>query len=387
MLRKNFTILVFVFVVVCGLIRQTPAQTASVLISGLSQPTKIKVALSGRVLVTETLGAPNLGRVSIIDGRGHRRTLLDGLPSGASGEGVSGPTGLDLRGRTLFVAVGEGDGVLPGPIPGTMTANPNPSSPILSSVLAVRFSADVEQTTEGFSLTIADHFALAAGAEVTLANGRGETAVVRLLADFPNSVPNPIPPFPANVRQSNPFGLVAQGDDVFVADGGMNAVMKINTASGQTQTLTSFPPRPNPLPFGPPAVEAVPTGVNFVDGQLLTTLFTGFPFAPGLSEARSVNAQNGAQTAFIGNRTTAVDVIGGRLRGSTYVLEFSTNLLGQAPGQLLYFQTPNSAPTVLAAGLISPSGMGRDPVTGTIYVAEIFTGRIIRVTIPRWIPS
>ena len=84
---------------------------------------------------------------------------------------------------------------------------------------------------------------------------------------------------------------------------------------------------------------------------------------------------------------SAIDVTEGRLRGSTYVLEFSTNMLANAPGQLLYFQTPNASPVVMTGGLISPSGMGRDPITGTVYIAEIFTGRIIRVNVPRWIPS
>jgi hypothetical protein len=65
----------------------------------------------------------------------------------------SGPGGIYLQGRTLYILNGEGDATLAGPIPGTELPNPNPSSPILSSVLALHFSAEAEQSTTGFTLT------------------------------------------------------------------------------------------------------------------------------------------------------------------------------------------------------------------------------------------
>ena len=115
------------------------AQVTSVFATGLQGPSKIVITPWGNLLVAESGGAPNTGRVSIVDQFGTRRTLIEGLPSGISAEGggPSGPQGLDLRGRTLFVAIGEGDGTLAGPIPGTEVPNSNPSSPILSSVLAI----------------------------------------------------------------------------------------------------------------------------------------------------------------------------------------------------------------------------------------------------------
>src|SRR5205085_1621239 len=162
--------------------------------AGLSLPAKIMLTPGGNLLVAETLGVPNKGRISIIDSDGNRRTLIDGLPSGMSDVGdPSGPSGLDLRGRTLFVAIGSGDGTLAGPIPGTELPNPNPSSPILSSVLAIHFNADVEKTTRGFSLTLADHFTLAGGSDVKLSNRAGDKITIELLADFPNYISDPLP--------------------------------------------------------------------------------------------------------------------------------------------------------------------------------------------------
>ena len=361
------------------------AQTVSVFTAGLSQPAKLMLTPKGSLLVAETVGAPNAGRISIVDSLGIRRTLIDGLPSGIDPEGgPSGPSGLDLRGRTLFVSIGEGDGTLAGPIPGTELPNPNPSSPILSSILAIQFSADVEKSTQGFSLSQADHATLAAGGVIKLSNGAGDKITIELLANFPNYVSAPLPFFPPNVRHSNPFGIVATGKDVYVADGGMNSVVKVNTATGETQTVTTFPPRPNPLPFGPPVIEAVPDGIRMVGGQLLVTLLTGFPFVPGLSEARSVDIAAGTSSTFIGGRSSAIDIIEGKSKGSTryYVLEFSTDLLSNSPGRLLQFSSPSATPTVVAAGLISPSGMTRDAVNGDIYISEIFTGRIIKVQFP-----
>lgn len=359
------------------------AQAVSVFATGLQTPGKIVLTPEGNLLVAESGGAPNTGRVSIIDRNGNRRTLIAGLPSGFSAEGgPSGPQGLGLSGRTLFVAIGVGDATLAGPIGGTEVPNPNPSSPILSSVLAIHYSADVGKGTQGFTLTLANHFTLAGGGDVTFNNGAGNIITVELLADFLNYVPDPLPFFAGNVRHSNPFGLVVAAKDVYVADGGMNAVMKVNILTGHTQTVTTFPPRPNPLPFGPPVIEAVPDGIQIVNGQLLVTLLTGFPFVPGLSEVRRVDVTSGASTTFIGGRSSAIDVVAGKSAGSSaqyYVLEFSTDFLADAPGQLLLFPSPVTAPKVIAGGLISPSGMVRDAATGDIYITEIFTGRIIKV--------
>ena len=362
------------------------AQT-SVFATGLSQPAKIILTPEGNLLVAETVGAPNAGRVSIVDRFGNRRTLIDGLPSGISAEGggPSGPSGLDIRGRTLFVSIGEGDGTLPGPIPGTEVPNPSPSSPILSSVLAIQFSAAAEKRISGFTLSLADHFTLAGGGDVELNNGHGDKIAVELLADFANYVSNPLPFFPPNVRHSNPFGLVVGGNSVYVADGGMNSVIKVNIVTGNAQTLTTFPPQVNPLPFGPPVIDAVPDGIQIINGELLVTLLSGFPFIPGFSEVRSVDVTTGTSTVLIGGRSSAIDVAEGKTRRGTtpyYVLEFSTNFLAGAPGQLLLFQSAAAVPTVVAGGLISPSGMVRDAATGDIYIAEIFTGRIIRVQMP-----
>lgn len=366
--------------VLCAMRAANPvaAQTPSVLTTGLQTPGKIVLTEGGQLLVAEGGRGANAGRISRVDRCGRRTTLLGGLPAGVTTEGgTSGPGGLAAQGRTLFIAIGTGDAVVAGPRPGTEVANPQgPSSPILSSVLQVELS--VEHSAGGFNLTAADHATLKSGAPLALSNAQGETATVKLLADFPDFVPDPF----TIVRASNPFALALLGNQLFVADASFNAVSRINLETGAVETVTRFAPLPNPLPFGPPVSDAVPDGLRVYGDQLLVTFLTGFPFAAGRAEVRRIAPGTGAATPFIGGLTTAIDVLPATTRNGAeqfFVLEFSTNFLMNAPGRLLRFDAPTAAPAVVASGLISPAGLARDPRTGDIFITEVFTGMIKQI--------
>lgn len=359
---------------------QCPGTT---LTGGLQLPSKIIQGGKGNLIVAESgTFAPNSGRVSIVDAQGNRRTLVDGLPSGLNELGEpSGTSGVYLQGRTLYIVNGQGDATLAGPIPGTEVPNPAPSSPILSSILALHFSAEVENTTNGFTLSLADHQTLKDGDQVNFDNGQGDEIALELVADIPNYVPAFLPFFPANVRHSNPYGIARVGENLFVSDGGMNVVFAVNIDSGSISTLTAFPPIPNPLfpGFGGPFIEAVPDSISESDGQLLVTLLRGFPFLPGNASVMKVNPSTGAATALITGLTSAIDVLAVKEKGNTryLTLEISTNLLAGDPGRLQSFATAAGPGTVVSNCLISPSSMVSDK--DNLYVAEIFTGRIIRI--------
>ena len=215
-----------------------------------------------------------------------------------------------MRGRTLYVAVGIGDSFLPG----TFVPNPNPSSPLFSSVLAVHFSADIEKTTDGFTLSPSDQQALAHGQKLTLSTNGRDQVTVELVADFPNLIPDPT--FPSGFRGSNPFDLVAVGDRLYVTDGGQNLVWRADIPTGAFSTLAAFPNIPNPLPFGPPVIDAVPTGIRYSDGQLLVTLFRGFPFPPGASVVKQVDPLTGGQAEFITGLSSASTCSPSRVKGT-----------------------------------------------------------------------
>lgn len=353
------------------------------LTSELRRPMGMALSNQGNLLVSETGTAiPHSGRISIVDPFENRRTLLDRLPSGASDVvDPSGPAGLVMRGRTLYVLIGVGDSVLPAPIPTRQLANPNVSSPLFSSVLAIQFSAAVEKTTAGFTLSLADQQTLAAGQRVILSNGGGDTVRIELVTNFPDYVPDPLPGFPTIVRGSNPFGLVVVADRLYVTDGGRNLVWQLDVPTGTFSPLITFPTIPNPLPVGGPVVEAVPTGIEYTGSQLLVTLFRGVPFPPGTSVVVQIDPSTGQQSPFISGLKTAIGVLRISDHGeeSYLVLQHSSGpapFFG-GPGLVLRFSSPGAAPTVLAGCLARPTSMLLDEKTGTLYVAELLTGRIV----------
>jgi hypothetical protein len=353
-------------------------------ISGLRRPIGMALSNQGNLIVSETgTPTPHSGRISIVDPLGHRRTLLDRLPSGiADVPDPAGPAGLVMHGRTVYVLIGIGDSVLAAGIGTRQLANPNVSSPIYSSILAIQFSAELEKTTTGFTLSLADQQTLAGGHAVNLSHGGGETLRIQLVANFPDYVSDPLPGFPAIVRGSNPFGLLVVGDRIYVTDGGRNLVWQVDIPTGTFSPLASFPTIPNPiLPVGPPVVEAVPTGIERAGSQLLVTLFRGVPFPPGTSTIVQIDPSSGQQSSFISGLKTAIGVLETIEHGGARYLVLQ-NSSGPAPffagpGEVLRFQSPAASPTVLADCLDRPTSMVLDEKTGTLYVAELLTGRIV----------
>jgi len=336
--------------------------------------------------VAEAGSGPNTGRISIIDASGNRRTLIDGLPSGFAPPNLdpSGPSALALRGRTLFVVIGAGDGTLPGPVPATEMINPNPSSPFLSSVLQFRLSPQVEETTQGFTL---DQTALFAHGFSKTADAAGNELTVEVVTNFRNYTYDPRPNFAGNVRASNPFGIAVNGRKLYVVDASQNQVWEVDSDTGDRRSVIVFGPKANPLfpTLGPPFLDVVPDGVRLIGKSLLVPFLTGFPFAPGNAEIRKIRLVNGANEPFIGGLTSAIDVLpvadqAGQNR--FFVLEFSANQLAGAPGRLSRYDQPDSAPAVLVNNLVSPTNLVRDEVTGDLFVTEIFPGRITRVHVP-----
>jgi hypothetical protein len=367
---------------------QANAQCTAVT-SGLREPLGTALTNQGNLLVSETgTTALHSGRISIVDPSGNRRTLLDGLPSAINDVGdPSGPAGVFMRGRNLYVAIGVGDVGRAGPFPGTDIPNPDPvSSPIFSSILVIQFSTKVEQTTNGFTLTLADQESLADGETVTLSSGGGDTITIQMIADFPNYIPFPRPDFPQNVQLSNPFDLVAVEDTVYVTDGGRNLAWQIDLLTGAVSTLVTFPNIPNPLfpALGGPFLQAVPTGIAFFDDQLFVTLFRGAPFPPGTSTVEQIDPLTGSDTPFITGLTTAIDVLPTAGHGETNYLVLQHASVGPflgGPGLVLRFNSPAGPPTLIANCLTLPTSMTLNKKTGTLYVSE-YGGRIVAIALP-----
>ncbi|HJX92949.1 MAG TPA: ScyD/ScyE family protein [Pyrinomonadaceae bacterium] len=358
--------------------------------SGLREPLSSSLTNQGNLLVSETGNAAlHSGRISIVDPLGNRRTLIDGLPSAINDVNEpSGPAGIFMRGRTLYVAMGTGDTGRAGPAPGTTKVNPDPiSSPIFSSVLGIQFNANTEDTTTGFTLTTADEQALADGETVVLSDAEGGKLKISLIVDFPNYVANPLPQFAGNIQLSNPFGLVPVDDLLYVTDGGRNRVWQVDLLTGSFSTLVTFPQIANPLfgivPAGGPLLDPVPTGIAAVNGKLLVTLFRGVPFPPGTSTVQEIDPATANQSVLIGGRKNAIDVIPLTENDDLDYLLLQHASVGPffgSPGLVLRFENPGDAPSVVTNCLVRPTSMTLNRKTQTLYVTE-YGGRVVAVVL------
>ena len=343
------------------------------LITGLQAPNKIILTPRGNFLVTETSTSPNSGRVSFVSRAGGRRSLLEGLPSGTEVTlaGGSGPSAMALRERTLYLTIGPGDAERAGAAPGTSTLNPqSASSPIFSSLLEIRFSADVDSITGTFRMTPQHQQALNDGVEVELSDA-GATTRISLLTRFPLAEPHPA----AVYKFSNPWGLALSEDgrNLYLTDASQNCLLRIDTSTGRWRRLARFGPLPNPTPVGPPVVDAVPTSVRIYGGSVLVSFLSGFPFVASNGRVLVVNPETGAADPFIFNLTSVTDVLWRPRpsgRAQFFVLEFSANQSANPapPGRLLRFDTSEAQ---VAGTFITPVSMVFDEATSELFILEL----------------
>jgi hypothetical protein len=181
----------------------------------------------------------------------------------------------------------------------------------------------------------------------------------------------------AGLLDTNPYGLTRTPAGFAVADAGANALLTFTTATGAVATRAAFAPRANPLPFGPPAYQAVPTTVaTGPDGAFYVGELTGFPFPPGAANVHRVDPSTGAQTVAAGGFTNVID-IAVAADGDLYVLQLTTNgvaaAAGPGPGRLVHIDaSTGERTTLLESPLFFPGGVAVAP-DGTLYVSNLGT--------------
>ncbi|MEO6051354.1 MAG: hypothetical protein ABIP78_08490 [Pyrinomonadaceae bacterium] len=405
MLLKKFAYIVFV-IFLSGFVFEYHAQTSGVFTIGLDHPTKVINASGNSLLVAEGgTFTPNTGRISVVDKTtAVRHTLISGLPSGVSNLGgppdTDGTTGLLLHGQVLYLTNGVGDAAM-NDGPGIEIPNPaGPSSPIFNSILELTLPQGYTDLASEFVMTMANQTTLAGNLPVVLTNAEGMHLWIRLVVDLHDYRPEPRPARPDNVRAGHLFGLELFESNLYVVDAAFNVIHRVNVVNGNTTTLLTFPNRPNPLfpMLGGPFVEPVPDNIHRVGDRLLVPLLTGFPFIQNFSGVQSVDIRHGSTETLIPNLTSAIDVLrienvkeslisaaineNSRGDGSYYTLEFSANQLANQPGRIRFYATPTATPVTVVPVVITPTSMVRDPLTGDIFVTNIFPGTLTRVQFP-----
>ncbi|WP_165249574.1 ScyD/ScyE family protein [Paludisphaera soli] len=336
--------------------------TTTVVMSGLDNPRGLAWGPDGSLYVAEagrggdgpsipsgdgqTVSYGATGAISRLR-NGVQERITTGLPSLAPAGG-GGATGLqDLS----FNSKGELYGVI------GLGADPTLRSQLGSA-------------GDGFGLLV--RIPLDGGPLTTIAN----------LADYEESQ-NP----DGGLLDTNPFGVVALPDGSFVVtDAGANAVVRV-TDQGVVSTLAVLPPRDNPLPFGPPVYQAVPTGaVLGPDGGIYFGELTGGPFPPGAANIYRLDPVTGLLTLAHDGFTNLMDLAFGP-DGALYALQLSANGLaspdGPVPGLLTRIDPATGERTVIARdGLVFPTSVAFGP-DGAIYVTNMGTapgqGQVLRI--------
>jgi hypothetical protein len=191
---------------------------------------------------------------------------------------------------------------------------------------------------------------------------------------------------------SNPVGLVRQGEGYLVADAGANAVVRASH-KGTFTTIAVLPPGSALAPpfLGLPQgtqipTDAVPTSVvQGPDGAYYISQLTGFPFEKG--DANIWRVVPGEEPTVYASGLTNLTDLAFAPDGSLYAVEIATDgLLAAPPGSLpigsLVKITPGASEhETIAGGLSAPYGVAFGGGAAYVTTCSVCTGagEVIRV--------
>ncbi len=186
---------------------------------------------------------------------------------------------------------------------------------------------------------------------------------------------------------SNPVGLVRQGEGYLVADAGGNAIVRASH-KGTFTTIAVLPPGTALAPpfLGlPPGTQiptdAVPTSVvKGPDGAYYISQLTGFPFEKG--DANIWRVVPGEDPTVYASGLTNLTDLAFASDGSLYAVEIATDgLLAGPVGSLVKVTAGGSEHETVAGGLSSPYGvaLGRGAAYVTTCSVCVGGGEVIRI--------
>ncbi len=328
------TLLIFAAIAFACLLQAQP--TITPVATGLNSPLGIELDPDGNLWVAESGTGQSDGSVAIIRPDGSLEKFVEGLPSFFNPEtgDIAGPQHAQFLGEDMI-------GVTMAPLPDSLERT------ILVFAL--------EDYVPGVPLGRDD---------VRSVIYVGKT-VLKTLDD------------------SNPYTFVHDGCDLYIADAGADAIVRRVGLTGELKLFAQFPPVPNPLPFGPPFADAVPTRIiKDPDGGFYVSQLTGFPFIPGASKIWSVS-EDGTVAPYDSNYTLVTDLAispedGGLLALQFGLFDFSLPIPIIFNSALITHTHPDGSRDTLVSGFGPSPGMAVAD-NGVIYVTEIYTGRVLKI--------
>jgi hypothetical protein len=343
-----------------GIPAASAAPAPQVVATGLNNPRHLRFAPDGSLYVVEAgsggagpcVDNPELGplclgmtgSVTLVKDDGPETRVITGLPS-ITGSDTLGPSDISFTGNKNFVlSIGEGG-------------------------------------------DLANREAYGAGGALlgTLVQGSLKSPGVSLYADvLANEAANN--PDGTDIN-SDPTGILKNGDGYIVADSGGNAFVRANHKAAFT-TVTVLPPvdmvAPPFLGLPPGTIipaDSVPTAVaQGPDGAFYFSQLTGFPFQEGKASIfRMIPGQ--APTVYATGLTNVTDLEFAP-DGGLYAVEIaSAGLLNGPIGSLVKVHAGSSNPDTVIGGLFAPYGVAIR--NGAAYVSTgsvaIGGGQVIRV--------
>ncbi|MBK9337507.1 MAG: ScyD/ScyE family protein [Lewinellaceae bacterium] len=303
--------------------------------------TGIEVDATGNIWVTESGSGNNDGRILIVDpNTGDKTIFMTGLPSTyiqAAAEVVGSYRTYQQPNNKVLIVVGEGDHAL------------------------------------SETLLLVDKSAFTPGTPLTLTN-------VEQVIDHGDFV------HAQGFVQSNPFNVAwdAAGN-IYTADAGANSIVKWDKMADTFSIVKTIDRFPNPLPFGPPMVDPVPTKVlRKPDGTFHVSQLTGFPFIQGAANVYNLDAA-GNLSVHAAGFSCLTDMAFDPKDGNLCVMQFG--IFGQIDSVTLNFflgsaavikLLPDGTRQTIAEGIggLAPS-FTFDPA-GNLYVVDLVFGQVLK---------
>ncbi|MBK7937308.1 MAG: ScyD/ScyE family protein [Lewinellaceae bacterium] len=338
-MKKHLLFLAFAFSILSFSLQ---AQTApKVVAQGFNQGLiGVEVDAAGNIWVTEHGTGNDDGKVTIVDKDGNNTVFMTGLPSTfniAAGEVAGSFRTIQMANNKVLIVIGEGS------------------------------------HAQSEALLIVDKSTFTPGTPLTLANVEQTIKLGTYVHD-------------QGFLQSDPFNVAADSDgNLYIADAGANSVLKWTKTTGAVSIVKTLTGNPNPLPFGPPVIDPVPTKVLAKpDGSFHVCQLTGFPFLEGAAKVYNLDAATGDLSVHAEGFTCLTDMAFDPKDGNLCVLQFG--VFGPVDSTLNFIigtaavikLLPDGSRDTIAQGIGGLAPSFTFDGSGKLYVTDLAFGQVLQ---------